>query len=939
MIRLRWLLAALAVFVPFSQALADPLPRVAVLTEAKVDGKPADGAALLDAVNQVLLDAGFPLVAQDRLKAVRQTIDLEGALNGKLPTELSALDVDLIVIARGAADELHGSLPGNHATRFFGSKVTATVVRADTAQIAAAKSANGHAGDLSPTSAAQKSLEKAVEKLGPALVQALKGLSTGPRSVELAVYGMPDRKGLRGLTQGWSEAGLPALSERYFGLGLARFELTTKDSGQALANRIDAERLPLEVIATSQTRIAARYAAAHGARVDTLFTPPQASARTPSTLSDTVGELVYLRLSELGYLRLDRAPLDGSAATLLHRGKRPQAAKALLAKSKARAAVFTQLSDERGALRLNVSVIGRRGETLAFASARGDRNDPASLASAALKQLEPSLLAKAGTPALGSAPRLKILSGKVQELFPAQVNRYAQHPAAELHVRAEGSLAFSDVTVQALLPGLMTLPTEVSVGDLKPGEEKVIPLPLRLDPAALAKVDTSRATGLQVSTRYRVDGMEGTETRVLPVVVHDRHAIDWRAPDSAAAFVTAEDPAIRAFATRALAAAQAAPLPERLRVPAALHQALTTLPLRYVKDPQLAWGSSPLDSVELPRETLAARSGDCDDLSVLYASLLESVGVPAAFVLVPGHILVAFDSGVPASRRQALSVDATRTVARGGTLWVPVETTAVEADFERAWALGAREAATDKAQWVPIRKSWAQNPPTSLTAAVTPPSADAARVSASAKAAAKTLASARQAETRRWAEQLSKKARRQPHDEALRAQRVAALALSGQAKEAVAVAGQSADARVRLNLGNALLGLGQAKEALKAYQAAEAKLGARARFNEGVAHQALGESDQALAAFRAAVAGGLGSEVATLLGVQDARTRAAEAPGAQMDEKVQALLQQALAKAAAAPRPAKGEKEKPTAILPNAGRRGDDATRTVQRQELLYWEL
>jgi hypothetical protein len=58
-----------------------------------------------------------------------------------------------------------------------------------------------------------------------------------------------------------------------------------------------------------------------------------------------------------------------------------------------------------------------------------------------------------------------------------------------------------------------------------------------------------------------------------------------------------------------------------------------------------------------------------------------------------------------------------------------------------------------------------------------------------------------------------------------------------------------------------------------------------------------------------------------------------------MDAQIQALLQQALAKAAAAPRPPKGGQAKPVALLPNAGRRGDDATRTVQRQELLYWEL
>jgi hypothetical protein len=935
--RLRSLSILLVLALPLSAAWAAPLPRIAVIGEAKVDGKPADGAPLLDAVNQVLLEAGFPLVAQDRLKAVRETIDLEGALNGKIPSELSALDVDLIVVARGTADELHGALQQGHATRFFGSKVTATVIRADTAQIAAAKSAHGHAGDLSPTSAAQRSLEKAVEKLGPGLVTALQSLATSERSVELAVYGMPDRKGIRTLQDAWSSLGLPALSERYFGLGLARFELTTREAGQALANKIDAERLPLEVIATSQTRIAARFAAAHGARVDTLFTPPQ-SSRGAEAMSDTVGELVYLGLSELGFLKLERAGLEGKAASLLRGGRRPLAAKALLAGTPARAAVFTQLSDERGALRLNVSVVGREGQTLAFASVRGDRNDPASLTSQALKALGPSLIAKAGAPELGTAPRLRILSGVVQEIFPAQVTRYAQTQAAELKVRAEGSLAFSDVRIQALLPGLMRLPTEIEVGALQPGEEKTIPLPLALDPAALAAIESSRASGLQVRTQYRVDGMEGGETRVLPVVIHDRHAIDWREPGSAAAFVTSEDSAVRAFATRALEAASTARLPRRLAVAAAIHQALTTLPLRYVKDPELAWGSSPLDSVELPRETLSGKSGDCDDLSVLYAALLESVGVRTALVLLPSHILIAFDTGVPESRRSSVSVDASRTVARNGTLWVPVETTAVDQSFERAWALAARELAEGKAEWVGVRESWAAHPKTSLAVSAAAPDLDVSKVTAADVSLAGELARARASELSRWVTRLSREARKHPSDPAIKAELVAALSLSGKAGDAVATAGSSADPRVKLNLGNALMSLGRGKDALEAYQDVRGPLAARARFNEGVAHQTLGESDAALSAFRAAAAGGLGREIATLLGVESERTRAAEAPGKQMDADIQALLAMALQKAPGAA-PAKPAPRKPQEILPNAGRRGDQVSQALERQELLYWAL
>jgi transglutaminase-like putative cysteine protease len=34
------------------------------------------------------------------------------------------------------------------------------------------------------------------------------------------------------------------------------------------------------------------------------------------------------------------------------------------------------------------------------------------------------------------------------------------------------------------------------------------------------------------------------------------------------------------------------------------------------------------------------RAGDCDDLSILYCSLLEAIGIRTAFVTIPGHIFM-----------------------------------------------------------------------------------------------------------------------------------------------------------------------------------------------------------------------------------------------------------------------------------------------------------
>lgn len=49
--------------------------------------------------------------------------------------------------------------------------------------------------------------------------------------------------------------------------------------------------------------------------------------------------------------------------------------------------------------------------------------------------------------------------------------------------------------------------------------------------------------------------------------------------------------------------------------------------IRYTKD------INGIETLATPEKTLAMRVGDCDDLSVLLASLLESVGYPTRFII------------------------------------------------------------------------------------------------------------------------------------------------------------------------------------------------------------------------------------------------------------------------------------------------------------------
>jgi hypothetical protein len=120
--------------------------------------------------------------------------------------------------------------------------------------------------------------------------------------------------------------------------------------------------------------------------------------------------------------------------------------------------------------------------------------------------------------------------------------------------------------------------------------------------------------------------------------------------------------------------------------------------LLYVSDPKLT-----ADYVQYPAETLKISGGDCDDMTVCFASLLSSVGVSTAFVdVVPpeapekSHIYLLFDTGLDPKFGEEISENPKRYIVRrvkngGETIWIPIETTVITRGFDEAWIAGAQE--------------------------------------------------------------------------------------------------------------------------------------------------------------------------------------------------------------------------------------------------------
>jgi predicted negative regulator of RcsB-dependent stress response len=437
------------------------------------------------------------------------------------------------------------------------------------------------------------------------------------------------------------------------------------------------------------------------------------------------------------------------------------------------------------------------------------------------------------------------------------------------------------------------------------------------------------------------------EKRVVSTVVLDSNAIDWSDTAGLAAFVTPESRAVRNLVDQALRAP--ASLPPSVNVPARVVEAARTLGLRYQPDANLPYKGARVDHVQFPDETLQRLRGDCDDISATIASMLEAAGVRTAIVATPRHVLVLADTGVPAHEATNEPFNSKRWIPRNGTLWIPIETTAIDRGFIVAWAEGVREYRrwSKKTQVIDLAVAWARFP------------AMPAKANRSAKAMGRRELSSFDASLAKVGETLStrfaqgtaeaiKRGRKivtkEPGNIKARLRLVQLLANEGRLGEAKGElkgieaalkknAARTLRARVTEVKGNVAMSEGNADEALRHYASAEAlgRLSAQGYSNLALAKVLKGDNTGARRAYReSARRGGTPHKMAR---AQKAPKSGAATP--QIDVRtLESILNDALD---TTPLPGDLGERKGTAVeLPTGGRRGAQDAK-VAVVSLIQW--
>jgi hypothetical protein len=282
------------------------------------------------------------------------------------------------------------------------------------------------------------------------------------------------------------------------------------------------------------------------------------------------------------------------------------------------------------------------------------------------------------------------------EIYPVSYQSYRDMPIALVTVQNLAGHPI-EVNITGHVKGFTSGSKESGFVRINGGDTGEVPVHVFFG-RRLLENEQNNAVVLDMDVEVRAATTHRTDLS-MELIIHGRNA--WKGNmDMLPRFLTPEDENIRDIVRDELLSLDESIEPglEKFVHARVLFDYLTSKNIKYLSDPNIPFYKD--DRVQFANETVDAGSGDCDDLVVLYASMLESAGIQTAFVEVRdpeqeiAHLYLLFNTGLKADEGYLLTDNEKRYILRDNgsghmMVWIPVETTLVQDGFDQAWTTAA----------------------------------------------------------------------------------------------------------------------------------------------------------------------------------------------------------------------------------------------------------
>ena len=294
-------------------------------------------------------------------------------------------------------------------------------------------------------------------------------------------------------------------------------------------------------------------------------------------------------------------------------------------------------------------------------------------------------------------PHLFIEDLELDDVFPVFYKYYDTYPIGRARIVNNGTLPIEKLSCNLFIEEYMDNPKPGKIpSELAVNREGILEL-FALFNKKVLEISEAETLSVRIDISYTAGSKKFDDTIIQSIRLNDRNAITWDDDRKVAAFVTPKDPVVLKYAKRVVGMVNDRAnltLNKNLLLAMRIFEAIRISGLVYVIDPSTPYleyskTGGAVDFLQFPRHTLEYGAGDCDDLSILFNSLLESIGIKTAFITVPGHIFTAFNINIPPDQASRYFSHPEHLIFINGQSWLPVETTALDQGFLKAWEKGA----------------------------------------------------------------------------------------------------------------------------------------------------------------------------------------------------------------------------------------------------------
>ncbi len=302
---------------------------------------------------------------------------------------------------------------------------------------------------------------------------------------------------------------------------------------------------------------------------------------------------------------------------------------------------------------------------------------------------------------------VKIISLKTEKIFSSLYTQYYKNPIGVIKIKNTTGKPLRNVEVSIYIKNFMDNKSTTKYPKKVIKKDEVIPIPLyTYFNNSIKNIENDiNTTGIIEISYIKADGRKYKKRDIFKTTLYSRNALIWDDLAKLGAFISPKDKTVIEFSRKAIST----PIPEKygsfpkeLITTMKVFEALKSMGMKYVNDPTSPYeilSGQPIivDYVQYPEETLLRKSGDCDDLTVLVSSLLESMKIPTALVTIPGHIflLVKLENN-PTYTENFITYENNK--------WIPLEITNLKNGFTSAWLNGYKNYTTNKKEEILLVK-------------------------------------------------------------------------------------------------------------------------------------------------------------------------------------------------------------------------------------------